>query len=106
MMKLPDKSIASCGEVSCELLVDPIPRPRPEPFTVKMQPESDEVIFVDHGKPNSGEILRRAQRLLREQGVAVMDEILVKPSAALPMSEPMLDRLAAMGGLILLGVSD
>jgi hypothetical protein len=105
-VKLPDKTIASCGDVSCELLVDPIPRPRPEPFTVTMRPQKDEVIFVDHGKPNSGEILRRAQRVLRSQGVAVMDEILLKPSAAVPMPDAMLDKLAGMGGLILLGVSD
>jgi hypothetical protein len=106
MMKLPDKTIASCGDVSCELLVDPIPRPRAEPFTVTMRPEKDEVIFVDHGKPNSGEILRRAQRILRSRGVAVMDEILMKPTAAVPMPEKMLEKLSGMGGLILCGVSD
>ena len=105
-MKLPDKSIASCGDVSCELLVDPIPRPCPAPFTVIMRPARDEIVFVDHGKPNSMDILRRAQRLLLSQGVPVMDKIFVKPSAAVPMSEAMLDELAETGGLILCGVSD
>lgn len=104
-MTLPEKAIASCGDVSCELLVDPIPRPRPDPFVVTMRPTRDHVVFVDHDKPNSGEILRRAQRLLRERGIDVK-EIVRKPSAGLPMDPAMLDVVAAAGGLILCGVSD
>jgi hypothetical protein len=106
MVKLPDQRIVSCGDMSCEFLIDPIPRPRPAPLTVTMQPARREVLFVDHGKPNSHEILVRAQRILRNRGVAVADDIPRKPSASEPMGAAMLDELAARGALILCGVSD
>jgi hypothetical protein len=102
----PAERIASCGDVSCEFLVDPIPRPRPEPLTVTIRPAKQQVVFVDSQKPNSLVILRRAQEILRQRGVDVKDEIFAKPSAGVPMDDQVLDRHALEGGLILSGVND
>jgi hypothetical protein len=104
--KMPAKQIVSCGDVSCELLVDPIPRPRPEPIIVQLKPKKRRVVLVDNRKPNSMAILTRAQRIFRERGIEVGDEIFIKPSAAHPMADDMLDQLAQDPGLILCGVSD
>ena len=38
--KLPIAQLISCGDISCELLVDPIPRPAPEPITVTAQAQA------------------------------------------------------------------
>lgn len=103
---LPVRQIASCGDVSCELLVDPIPRPRPEPFTVTIAPPSRRVALVDNRKPNSLAILRMTQQVLRNRGIDVDEQIRRKPSAGRPMEEGMLTDLTATGGLILAGVSD
>jgi hypothetical protein len=103
---LPATRIESCDRVACEVLVDPIPRPRPEPFTVRLQPAEPRVVLVDNGKPNSLTILRDAQALLRERGVAVADEIPGKPSAGIPMEPDLLEALAGARGLVLLGVND
>lgn len=103
---LPDRQIASCGDVTCELLVDPIPRPRPRAFTVTMTPSSQRVVLVDNRKPNSLAILQMTQQVLRRRGVEVEEEIRRKSSAGRPMGEAMLDDLAVAGGLILAGVSD
>jgi hypothetical protein len=105
-MVKPAERIVSCGDVSCEFLVDPIPRPRPEPMTIRIRPEKQQVVFVDSQKPNSLVILRRAQAILRERGVDVKEEIVQKRSAGIPMDEELLDRLAEEGGLILSGVND
>jgi len=104
--KLPDSRIVSCGDVSCEMLVDPIPRPRPEPFTVTMTPATQRVVLVDNRKPNSLAILQRTQQILLDRGVDVHDQIRRKTSAGSPMQDSMLAELAADGGLILAGVSD
>ncbi len=103
---LPTRQIASCGDVSCELLVDPIPRPRPDPFTVTMAPAVQRVILVDNRKPNSLAILQMTQRVLRERDIEVEEQIRRKPSAGRPMPEDMLAGLAGLNGLILAGVSD
>ena len=102
----PAERIVSCGDVSCEFLVDPIPRPRPEPLIVRLRPQRQSVVLVDSQKPNSATILRRTQQLLRERGVHVEDEIIRKRSAGVPMDDATLDRLAEHGGLILSGVND
>jgi hypothetical protein len=102
----PAERITSCGDLSCEFLVDPIPRPRPLPLHVTIRPGKQRVVFVDSQKPNSMVILRRAQAILRDRGVDVNDEILHKRSAGIPMDDQLLDRLAAQGGLILSGVND
>lgn len=102
----PAERITSCGDISCEFLVDPIPRPRPLPLTVTIRPERQQVVFVDSQKPNSRVILRRAQAMLRERGIDVREEIITKRSAGIPMADEVLDRLAEEGGLILSGVND
>ena len=101
----PADRIASCGDSSCEFLVDPIPRPTPPPITL-MSPQKREVVLVDNRKPNSMAILRRTQRLLRERGIVVKDEILEKADASRPMKPQVLDRLAEERGLVVFGVSD
>src|SRR5437899_1722971 len=102
----PAERITSCGDVSCEFLVDPIPRPRPEPLTITIRPAKQQVVFVDSQKPNSMVILRRAGQILRSGGIDVRDEIYQKPSAGIPIDVAVLDRLAEQGGLILSGVND
>lgn len=103
---IPARQLVSCGDVSCELLVDPIPRPEPDPISITLKPKARRVTFVDHRKPNSTAILTLAQQLLRERGIEVNEEILVKEDAGTPMSSALLARLAAEPGLVLCGVSD
>ena len=103
---MPKERIVSCGDISCEFLVDPIPRPTPPQITVTSSPVKREVVLIDNQKPGSMEILRGAQQILRERGVAVRDEIRVKLNASVPLDDPVLDELAAQGGLILCGVAD
>ncbi len=103
---VPADRIVSCGDLSCEFLVDPIPRPRPEPFVVTMTPAEPHITFVDNSKPNSMQILREAQRILRERGIEVTEEILYKSSASMPMSQRLLGQLREERGLLLMGVND
>ncbi len=103
---LPATRIESGDATGSEVLVDPIPRPRPEPLTVRTQPEEPRVVLVDNGKPNSMAILRGAQALLRERGVDVAEEIPGKPSAGIPMEADLLEALSGERGLVLLGVND
>jgi hypothetical protein len=106
ILGLPDVMVVSCDDISCERLVDPIPRPKPPAWTVKVRPEEQRIVFVDNRKPNSLEILRRAQRLLRARGVEVRDEIRRKPAAGEPLPDAMLEELASEKGMVLLGISD
>ena len=87
-------------------LVDPIPRPRSGPFTVRTRPEIDQVVLLDNGKPNSMRILRRTQELLRARGVDVKEEIRSKPFAGVPVDSELLGMLAQERGLLLCGVHD
>ena len=103
---VPAQSIVSCDDISCETLVDPIPRPEPPPFTVQVKPEIRQVLLVDNDKPNSMAILRRTQAVLRSRGIDVRDEIPVKESAGRAMPAEMLDRLASERGLVICGVND
>ncbi len=105
-LDLPSTHIESCSDTTCEILVDPIPRPRPEPLTVKVRPDIEQIVLVDNGKPNSMAILRNAQRILRDRGVDVAEEIPSKGSAGIPLDDTLLDRLAGERGLVLLGVND
>ena len=102
----PAKQLTSCGDVSCELLVDPIPRPTPAPLTVTLKPREARVTFVDHHKPNSKVIMGYAQSILRDRGIEVNDEILIKADASTRMPEAMLQSLSQEGGLVLCGISD
>ena len=105
-LTLPSKQLMSCGDITCELLVDPIPRPAPEPIKVTLKPKLSRVVLVDHLKPNSMAILKLTQTILRERGIEVDDQILVKEDASRPMPAAMLDSLSQEGGLVLCGVSD
>lgn len=97
---------ASEATGSLEELVDPIPRPGSGPFTVNTRPQLREVVFLDNGKPNSMAILRGAQAELRSRGIAVREEILVKPNAGVPISGELLGMLSQERGLLLAGVND
>jgi len=103
---LPETTVISCDDISCERLVDPIPRPKPPAWTVKLRPDEPRIVFVDNRKPNSIDIMRRAQRILRSRGIDVRDDILRKPRAGAPLPQAMLEDLATEEGLVLLGVSD
>lgn len=103
---VPTNRLMSCGDITCELLVDPIPRPAPDPITITLKPKQARVTLMDHQKPNSMKILKMAQNILRERGVDVNDEILVKDNAGSPMTQAMLNSLSQEGGLVLCGVSD
>ena len=105
-LKLPIAQLISCGDISCELLVDPIPRPAPEPIKVRLKPKQSRVVLVDHQKPNSMAILKLTQTILRKRGVEVNDEILVNDDASRPMTAALLNLLSQEGGLVLCGISD
>jgi hypothetical protein len=105
--KLPSVQIISCDDVACEPLIDPIPRPKSEPFRVVMQPKKKQVVLWDNGKPNSLQILKLAHSVLRARGVDVRDEIAAKPiSAGLPMNADLLAKYAHEDGLFLMGIND
>ncbi len=105
-LELAGSGVESCRGANGELLVDPIPRPRPEPLRVHVRPAVEQVVLVDNGKPNSMAILRGAQVLLRQRGVVVKEEIAGKASAGVPLDEQLLDQLSGEAGLVLLGVND
>lgn len=104
--KPPARQLTSCGDVSCELLVDPIPRPTPDPITVTLKPRVAKVTFVDHHKPNSRLIMEYTQSILRDRGIDVREAILTKADASVRMSDAMLQSLSGEGGLVLCGISD
>jgi hypothetical protein len=104
---VPAAKIESCDGVACELLVDPIPRPEPEPFKVTIKPQTDEIVLFDNAKPNSMTIMREAQKILKERGFKVRDEIVVpKESAGRPLEPEQVGMLAQEKGLLLMGVND
>lgn len=105
-VSVPARQIKSCDDVSCELLVDPIPRPTPEPLEVILKPTERRVRFVDHSKPNSIKILRMSQQILRDRGIEVEEEILNKGDASQRMPGELLGLLSGEKGLVLCGVSD
>jgi hypothetical protein len=47
-----------------------------------------------------------AQSILRDRGIEVRDEILIKDDASVRMPEAMLQSLSGEGGLVLCGISD
>ncbi|MBK6286980.1 MAG: hypothetical protein IPJ33_08430 [Gammaproteobacteria bacterium] len=102
----PARQLTSCGDVSCELLVDPIPRPTPDPIKVSLKPRVARVTFLDHHKPNSKVIMKYAQSILRDRGIEVRDEILIKDDASVRMPDALLRSLSGEGGLVLCGISD
>lgn len=102
---VPPEQLASCGDTSCEFLVDPIPRPRPAPFAVRLRPEVDEVVLVVNQKPNALQILERTQAILRARGVRVREAIYRKTAGGAVRGE-LLERLKRERGLVLSGVND
>ena len=104
--ELPAHQLISCDDVSCELLIDPIPRPTPESINIILKPKAARVTFLDHAKPNSSVIMKYAQAILRDRGVEVRDEILLKGDPSVRMSEAMLQSFSEEKGLIVCGVSD
>lgn len=102
----PAKQLVSCGDVSCELMVDPIPRPTPDPINIALKPSVAKVTFLDHHKPNSKLIMEYAQNILRERGVEVESKILIKDDASTRMPEALLQSFANEQGLVLCGISD
>jgi hypothetical protein len=102
----PAKQLTSCGDVSCELLVDPIPRPTPDPIKISLKPRVPRVTFVDHHKPNSKVIMNYAQSILRDRGIEVRDDIVIKDDASVRMPEALLQSFSGEGGLVLCGISD
>src|SRR4051794_23797353 len=91
---------------SRDKLVNPVPRPKSGPFTVRIQPEIEQVVLFDNGKPNSMAILRRTQQLLRARGIDVKEEIRGKAFAGGPVDDQTLGMLAQERGLLLCGVHD
>jgi|TARA_R110001599_G_scaffold52683_13_gene147367 hypothetical protein len=63
-------------------MVDPIPRPTPDPITITLKPRVARVTFVDHHKPNSRLVMKYAQAVLRDRGIEVRDDILIKDDAS------------------------
>ncbi len=102
----PADQLISCDDVSCELLIDPIPRPMPEPITVALKPRVAKVTFVDHRKPNSTVVIKYAQDILRERGVDVRDDIIIKGDASTRMPDTLLQSFAGEDGLVVCGISD
>ena len=103
---LPAQKIMSCGDVTCELLVSPIARPKPSPFKVRLQPEVRQVVLLDNKKPNAMAILRGVQAELRQRGIDVREEILSKDNAGVPMEGELLALMAKERGLLVMGVND
>ncbi len=106
LIEIPAKGLTSCGDVSCELMVDPIPRPTPGAIEIMLKPKVPKVTFLDHHKPNSKVIMGFAQDILRERGIEVEADILIKDDASTRMPEAMLQSFSGEGGLVLCGISD
>jgi hypothetical protein len=101
---VPAQQIASCGDVSCEFLVDPVPRPRPKPFKLNLKPEKREVVFITNQKPNAPQIIELAAKMLRERGIAVKEKAYYKHDGT--VQGEVLTQLKQERGLILSGVND
>src|SRR5437868_419959 len=102
---MPAASIPSCGDVSCEFLIDPIPRPVPPPFKLTLKPRAQRVRLIDNEKPNAMEILRMTQSILRGRGVEVEEEIISKFSGT-PVEGDLLKKLKQDPGVLLFGIND
>lgn len=103
---IPAKQLVSCGDVACELMVDPIPRPTPEPIEILLKPTKAKVTFLDHHKPNSKLIMQMAQEELRKRNIEVEAEIRIKDDASTRMPDALLQSFKGEPGLVLCGISD
>ena len=104
--QLPAHQLISCDDISCELMVDPIPRPAPDSISITLKPGVARVTFLDHAKPNSSVIMKYAQDILSERGVEVAENILLKGDPSVRMAEVMLQSFSGEKGLVICGVSD
>lgn len=102
---IPKQTIAGCGDASCEMLVNPIPRPKPKEIKLTLRPRRRRVAMLDHGKPNSMAIFQRTAQILRDRGIEVAS-ISRKASATTWMGESVLKRLSGEEGLVVCGISD
>jgi len=102
----PADRLVSCGDLSCEYLIDPIPRPTPDRIHVTVKPRVAEVVLIDSNKPNSMAIMQAAQAMLRERGIKVQDEIRIKVNASLPMPDEQMAAVLKEPGLIVCGIND
>ena len=73
-ISVPSRQLMSCGDTTCELLVDPIPRPTPEPITITLKPKQARVTLVDHQKPNSMKILKMDPEKIIDMEENLLDE--------------------------------
>ena len=103
--KIPVAAIPSCGDVSCEFLIDPVPRPVPPSFKLTLKPRAQRVRLIDNLKPNSLEILKMTQSILRDRGVEVEEEIIGKFSGT-PVEGDLLLKLKKDPALLLFGIND
>lgn len=106
MFEIPKETVVSCGDISCEVLVNPIPRPKPPLIPVVTRPAKREIVFVDNNKPNSMTILTGAREILKERGIPVREEIKVKLNASVSLDDSELSSLVEQGGIIICGLSD
>lgn len=104
--RTPERQLVSCGDVACEFLIDPIPRPTPAPIKAVYKPRKHEVVLIDSAKPNSITVMEVAQRMLRERDVPVQDVIRVKYDASKPMPDDQMEEVAREEGLIVCGIND
>ncbi|SDG34429.1 hypothetical protein [Pseudonocardia oroxyli] len=89
-------------------LVSPMPRARSGRYSINVRPQLREVVLVDNDKPNSINIIRATQAELRRRGIAVRDEIIVRPVGRDPIDkQPQLfGQLSRERALVLDGVND
>lgn len=104
--RIPDAQLASCGDVSCELLIDPIPRPTPDAIAARYRPDRREVLLLNTDKPNSLTVMTSVQRMLRERGIAVREEIAIKRDSTQPLDPARVEALAGETCLLVAGVND
>lgn len=92
-------------DTACEILVSPMPTPRPQPIAVVLRPRARRVVFLDTNKPNSPAILAGAAAILARHGVEIAP-VMKKPTSSRPLDDPELEKLAHDPGLIVCGVAD
>lgn len=105
MMKELERPDDAC-ESSCELLVDPIPRPRAQRLSISTRPKQRRVKILDSRKPNSIVVMRLVAGILRDAGVEVDPDIRMKDDPSRPIEADVLDWIARDEGLLLCGIAD
>lgn len=104
--RVPDTQLASCGDLACEFLINPIPRPTPPPIKAIYKPAKREVLLINTDKPNSMNVMKTVQRMLRERGIPVQEEILIKHNSSQPLEAAQIEAAVQQDGLLVSGVND